>query len=158
MGPQKQLGSPGHSASSAFRVSRVGLDALPICLAIRQEVFIEGQRVPPECEVDGLDECCLHFLAWLGEQPVGTARLFPTNATTMKVQRVAVRAPARGSGIGRALMQALSDEARRQGAKLLLLDSQVEAIPFYERLGYRAEGEIFIDAGIEHRRMRLGLA
>ena len=37
-------------------------------------------------------------------------------------------------------------------------DAQVRAIGFYERLGFRAEGGEFLDAGIPHRRMRLRLA
>ena len=36
-----------------------------------------------------------------------------------------------------------------------VLDAQIQVIPFYERLGFVAEGDVFLDAGIEHRRMRL---
>ena len=33
------------------------------------------------------------------------------------------------------------------------LGAQLHAIPFYERLGYVASGEVYLDAGIEHRWM-----
>jgi predicted GNAT family N-acyltransferase len=35
----------------------------------------------------------------------------------------------------------------------VLLNAQIQALPFYLRHGFRAEGEAFLDAGIAHRRM-----
>ena len=35
-----------------------------------------------------------------------------------------------------------------------MLNGQISAQPFYERLGYEAYGEIFLDANIEHRAMK----
>jgi predicted GNAT family N-acyltransferase len=37
----------------------------------------------------------------------------------------------------------------------LLLEAQVQVIPFYERLGFAAEGPVYLDADIEHRLMRM---
>jgi predicted GNAT family N-acyltransferase len=34
-----------------------------------------------------------------------------------------------------------------------MLDAQEQAMPFYASLGYVAEGEMFPEAGIPHRRM-----
>ncbi|CAG1007684.1 phosphinothricin acetyltransferase [Burkholderiales bacterium] len=42
-------------------------------------------------------------------------------------------------GVGRALMAALEDEARAAGRTALLLDASVNAIAFYESLGWRQE-------------------
>ncbi|MFY9494463.1 MAG: GNAT family N-acetyltransferase, partial [Limnochordia bacterium] len=38
-----------------------------------------------------------------------------------------------------------------------IVDAQLQAIPFYSRLGFVAEGDEFLDGGIPHRRMRLRL-
>ena len=54
-------------------------------------------------------------------------------------------------------MQFVLDEAQRRGFPEAVLDSQTYAIPFYERLGFVAEGEEFDDAGIPHFLMRRGL-
>jgi predicted GNAT family N-acyltransferase len=35
----------------------------------------------------------------------------------------------------------------------LSLAAQVHAIPFYERFGFVAHGDVFLEAGIEHREM-----
>ncbi|HMV68643.1 MAG TPA: GNAT family N-acetyltransferase [Myxococcota bacterium] len=34
------------------------------------------------------------------------------------------------------------------------MHAQDDAVPFYEALGYRAEGEPFVQAGVLHRAMR----
>ncbi|EHJ93142.1 GNAT family N-acetyltransferase [Vreelandella boliviensis] len=120
---------------------------------IRRRVFIDEQSVPLEEEWDGLDPECVHFLATLDGQPVGTARLLPD----AHIGRVAVLADARGTGIGVLLMQAAIEAARYAGHAQVALSAQVHALAFYERLGFVAHGDEFLDAGIPHREMTLSL-
>ena len=141
----------------SLRVERVGLDLLPTCLELRRVVFIDEQGVPADEEVDGLDPLCTHFLAWNDDRPVGTARLWLTPDGRAKAQRVAVLAATRGQGVGAALMAALEEEALRLGHAAVVLGAQLTAVPFYLRLGYLEQGEVFLDAGIPHRMMRRGL-
>ena len=42
-------------------------------------------------------------------------------------------------------------------SSMVILDSQVQAIGFYETLGFAARGGTFMDAGIPHRHMVLSL-
>ena len=127
------------------------------CFEIRRVVFMVEQAVPEEEEYDGLDKDCLHFMASLDNKPVGTARLRITDENQAKAERVAVYQEVRGYGIGRILMEALEHKARSLGHQSMLLSSQTHAIPFYERIGYKAYGDIFMDAGIPHRWMRKAL-
>jgi predicted GNAT family N-acyltransferase len=127
------------------------------CRRMRRLVFIEEQGVSEADEVDGLDASAIHLLAWAGERPVGTARLLVKGATG-KIGRVCVLAEARGTGLGAALIRAaLAELARRPGVRDAVLGSQSYATGFYEKLGFRAEGEEFLDAGIPHRHMRRAL-
>lgn len=126
---------------------------LSICLEIRREVFIEEQHVPRAEEIDGLDWECVHFLAADQGAPVGTARLRRLEPGLMKVERVAVRRSHRRRGVGAAIMNAVETEAFRLGANDLVLAAQVGALSFYTRLGWVAEGPVFDDAGIPHRKM-----
>lgn len=118
---------------------------------IRRVVFIEEQQVPLEEEWDGRDDTCRHFLALRGDTALGTARLLPDG----HIGRVAVRREARGLGIGVALMQAAIASARRLGHAQVELAAQTHALAFYENLGFTAFGEVFMEAGIPHRNMRL---
>ena len=131
-------------------------DDLPTCFALRRTVFIDEQQVPEDEEWDGRDADCVHFLALLDGVAVGTARLREVDGKG-KAERVAVLASARKAGAGRAVMEALHDEARRKGLPRVVLAAQLSALPFYERLGYAAWGGVFDDAGIPHRWMGLEL-
>jgi GNAT superfamily N-acetyltransferase len=59
-----------------------------------------------------------------------------------EVQRVAVAAGARSTGIGRLLMSEVEEEARRQGLTLLWLTTHdgSDACAFYEAVGYTRLG------------------
>lgn len=122
-------------------------------LAIRFEVFVHEQNVAPELEVDGLDPKCLHALAFEDENPIATGRLLEDG----HIGRVAVLKPYRNRGIGIAIMKTLIEAARERSLATVCLSSQTHAIAFYERLGFKAQGEIYLDAGIDHIDMVLPL-
>jgi predicted GNAT family N-acyltransferase len=145
---------PAMPPRAEIRVAEPG--ELAQCLAIRREVFVDEQRVPLHEEVDAHDAAAIHFVALVDGAAVGTARLRMLPDGTPKAERVAVRAPWRRRGVGEALMRALESAAR--GASEIVLNAQVPVIAFYERLGYRAEGPVFDEAGIPHRAMRKRLS
>ena len=131
--------------------------------AVRMTVFVEEQAVPPEEELDAYDVAAMHFLARLAADTtssgiVGTARLVDKGHGTGKVGRVAVLREHRGQGVGALLMRHIEQAARASGFTELILEAQCHALPFYEKLGYVAEGDIFLDCNIEHRLMRKSLA
>jgi predicted GNAT family N-acyltransferase len=123
-------------------------------LDVRREVFIDEQGVPEHRELDGRDDAATHFVAYEGGRPVGAARLRGYDATTAKVERVAVLEPERGRGLGRELMAVVEAAATDEGFDEVLLHAQVPVVGFYERLGYEVTSETFEDAGIPHREMR----
>lgn len=120
--------------------------------SIRQRVFVEEQNVPPELEWDEFDASSVHFLAFDAKRDaVGTGRLQPDG----KITRMAVLPAARGAGIGAALLEALLFAAIHQGKAVPWLHAQAEAVGFYEAFGFTVVGNPFMEAGIEHRKMRL---
>ena len=125
---------------------------------IRHSVFVHEQHVPVEEELDDKDprEDTRHWLIQDQDQnPIATARMLPDG----KVGRVAVMKAWRGKNIGNLIMGAIIRYACTQTSlDKLYLGSQVSAIPFYEKLGFVAEGDQFLDAGIPHRNMTLALA
>ena len=127
------------------------------CRALRRTVFIEEQGVSEADEVDDLDDQAIHILATQDGVPIGSARLL-TYGDTGKVGRVCVLRDARGTGLGAALMQAAVTQFRTiPGITKVKLGAQLQALSFYERLGFTSYGPVFLDAGIEHRDMVLNL-
>ena len=113
---------------------------------IREAVFIAEQAVPPELEWDADDAGALHFLAFEGDYAVGTARLLPDG----EIGRVSVLRDWRGLKIGDALMHAVIGHAEHLQMHPQRLSAQVQAAPFYERLGFVTVGEEFLEVGIAH--------
>lgn len=121
--------------------------------AVRREVFVLEQAVPEDEEHDAHDMTATHVVAVTDGEVVGTLRLLflPEH---VKIGRVAVRAAYRGRGIARDMMVFAMGEARKRGATRFSLAAQVDKLGFYERLGYTAHGETFLDAGIPHQAMK----
>jgi len=131
-------------------------EEMDACFAIRDVVFLREQNVDPAIERDGLDDQCIHYIAEIAGEPVATARARMLG-DKVKIERVAVLRTARGTGTGAALMRFLmadlAAEARAAG-RHFFLSSQCQAIPFYERLGFRVCSGEYLDADIPHRDMR----
>ena len=113
---------------------------------IRETVFIAEQAVPPELEWDAEDAEALHFLVYEGDYPIGTARLLPDG----HIGRVSVLKDWRGLKVGDALLRAVITEAEQRGLQHQMLSAQVQATPFYERLGFAIVSGEYLDAGIPH--------
>jgi len=122
----------------------------PVLQRIRRAVFIEEQKMQESDEWDDDDAVSVHVLARLNREPVGTGRLNPAG----KIGRIAVFSGLRGRGVGATILRHLIEEARRRGIRNPYLHAQVRALPFYEKLGFRSEGDEFDEAGILHVRMR----
>lgn len=87
---------------------------------------------------------------------IGTALLIPNHPDpgVGKVTQVAVDPQRQGEGIGRRLMVTLESHAfGRLGLREVYCHAQNTAVGFYERLGWRVEGDEFIEAGIPHHKM-----
>ena len=119
-------------------------------ITIRRSVFIDEQNVSEAEEIDGLDAQHSHVLCSDSNtrQAVGCARI----SSSGKIGRMAILKPYRNAGLGAAIMRFCNDMVLQRGQQPYL-DAQTEAIGFYEKLGYRAQGETFMDANIPHRAM-----
>lgn len=122
---------------------------------IRQKVFVEEQQVDSREEYDEFEPTSIHYLVFVNEQPVGTARWRITK-DGIKLERFAVLKEFRNAGAGRAVLMKVLEDVIPLGKKIYL-NAQVKAMKFYEREGFKAEGEMFIEANIQHYRMTLQL-
>ncbi len=124
---------------------------------LRVRVFCEEQGVSREEELDELDDEALHVVARDETGVIATCRLRFTDEGC-KLERMAVERRLRGLGAGTWLLEVAEREARQRGAETMVLHAQTRSGAFYEANGYRPEGELFSEAGIEHVRMTKQLA
>ena len=122
--------------------------------AIRQQVFIDEQGIPAQMEWDDADASCLHAVACnrLGVA-LATGRLMEHVPGVVKIGRMAVLRPLRGSKVGRAVLDALMASARERGFREAVLHAQLSAVPFYKRAGFTERGTVYEEAGIAHIEM-----
>ncbi|MBT9286650.1 MULTISPECIES: GNAT family N-acetyltransferase [Bacillus] len=120
---------------------------------IRKEVFVKEQHVPEEEEIDQFEDTSEHIVIYDGGQPVGAGR-WRLKDGHGKLERICVMKSHRSLGVGAVIMQALEKAAAAKGADSFILHAQTQAVPFYEKQGYRVtSGEEFLDAGIPHLEM-----
>lgn len=122
--------------------------------SLRYRIFCEEKAVPVELERDADDQIALHVLVRDQGEPVAVARMVPRKEFGAKIGRLAVLEEHRRRGIGTILIRKLENQARRQGQRQVVLDAPLDVLEYYHKLGYRAFGEVFRDAGVLHRSMR----
>ncbi|WP_152206876.1 GNAT family N-acetyltransferase [Marinobacter changyiensis] len=138
-----------------LRIRKYSWQLVPeVVKEIRQSVFIDEQRVPPEMEWDDTDSIADHFLALLPDNtPVAVARMFPSLTQTANIGRMAVLPAYRRQGVGEQLLQHMIREAASDCPDLYL-SAQIAAVAFYQRAGFHVCSMPYEDAGIQHVDMR----
>jgi predicted GNAT family N-acyltransferase len=120
------------------------------CLFIRKQVFIIGQNIPVEIELDDDKIDATYFLANVSGNPVGTARYRKTDFG-IKLERFAVLENARNFGVGKALVLFIINYLKNE--KKIYLNAQKSVIGFYEKLGFVPVGDQFYEASIPHKKL-----
>lgn len=132
-------------------------DRINDCIRIRRAVFVAEQGVPEELEIDekdGAGSGCDHFLMLdCAGRPFGTFRAYYETETNVHLQRFCILKEMRGLGFGREALRFVEEHYAPLGAEKIVLGAQCTAVPFYEKCGYTAVSEVFLDAGMPHRMM-----
>ena len=121
---------------------------------IREQVFIQEQKVTPELEWDGMDEKAMHFLVFKDEEAIGCARALEIK-NYMQLGRMAVLKKYRGIGVGSALLEKAIVTAKLNQLSSIHISAQCNAIDFYMKFGFKVMSDIYLDAEILHRDMTL---
>jgi predicted GNAT family N-acyltransferase len=125
---------------------------------IRRKVFMEEQKVSEQDEYDGLDEASVHFLAFFGSQPAGTAR-WRYGKNGVKLERFATLVSFRGKGIGKALVKEVLKDvlATVPLGTRIFLHAQIEVVDLYQSEGFITVGQQFEECNILHIEMEYNL-
>jgi ribosomal protein S18 acetylase RimI-like enzyme len=88
--------------------------------------------------------------AFEDERILGCCMLVEELPGTVRLRQMAVLNDLQGKGIGRALMNFAENLARDRGYKTLRMHARVNAVGFYEKVGYKVLGEQFVEVTIPH--------
>jgi predicted GNAT family N-acyltransferase len=131
-----------------FRVATTPADVLK-AYSVRSIVFIEEQACPYAEEFDGLDRGAVHIIGEEQGEPVAVGRM-RFLGDYAKLERIAIRAAARGRGLGHQLVDFMVDVARHYGFRRYTMHAQAHLVHFYSQHGFTCHGDLFQEAGIDH--------
>ncbi len=77
----------------------------------------------------------------------------PLAGATAHLRQMAVANEQQRRGVGRTLVEHAECEVWSRGIERIVLHARVEAIGFYQRLGYECEGGHYLEVGIPHQTM-----
>lgn len=125
---------------------------------LRTQVFVGEQNVTEAEEFDGLDDDCVHYLAKVAGVVAGTLRIRPLKnheEGDVKIERICVSQAFRGHGVGRKIVEKVLKDLKSQGHQNVILYGQTHALGFYQSFGFKPYGDEFLDARIQHRKLKL---
>ncbi|MBQ4101319.1 MAG: GNAT family N-acetyltransferase [Oscillospiraceae bacterium] len=118
-------------------------------MKVRILVFVEEQGFVDE--FDEIDAVATHFVAYDGDHPIGTCRLFWDDIKKRyTIGRLAVVKEYRGRSLGRRLLASAEEETKKQGGEALYLHAQCRAEGFYQKAGYTSFGPVEPEEGCPH--------
>lgn len=119
----------------------------------RTEVFLLEQRIICQ-DLDGVDYQSLHCFFERDGRVVAYLRAYRAEDSTVRIGRV-LSIP-HGIGLGTRLMkEALPKIRELLNGNIITLHSQKHAQGFYEKLGFSATSDAFLEEGVPHVAMTL---
>ena len=131
-----------------------GMEGAEKSRIVRKAVFVEEQGVPQEIEDDEFDAEAVFANLYEDGEIKATARYIIKNKECL-IGRVAVLKSDRCRGFGEGVMAVLMDEIFANNISEINIHSQVQAKKFYEQLGFKPYGDVYLEAGIEHINMKI---
>ena len=139
----------------AFR--ELSVDELYEALKLRCAVFVIEQNCNYQ-DMDDKDQLSFHLLGFEGERLIAYARLLPQGVSYKEasIGRVVVNKACRGKDHGKTLMvKAIASAKEKFDTNEIVISAQCYLEKFYGGLGFRPEGESYLEDDIPHIKMRL---
>jgi GNAT superfamily N-acetyltransferase len=118
-------------------------DETAILRALRMKVLYPGLSESKQFYPGDEDPTAVHVGAFDGETLVGIASLYDREDGTMQLRGMAVDTSLQRGGVGAAIVRFSEQVARGRGCPSLWCNARLAAVGFYERLGWRTEGDLF---------------
>lgn len=123
-------------------------------LALRYEILRKPLGLDFTPEELKQEENDILIAAFEEEKMLGCCFLTAIDSNGVKLRQLAVQNNLQGKGIGASLMNFAENIARDRGYRTIQLNARKVALEFFEKQGYKVEGDEFIQLGIPHYLMK----
>jgi putative N-acetyltransferase (TIGR04045 family) len=133
---------------------------LELHLAIRRRVFVEAQGLFEDDDRDARDDdpATLHAVGLAGDHVAGAVRLYRLDRRGLwKGDRLAVLPADRVNRLGAMLVRFAVATAGELGGREMVAQIQLPNVRFFERLGWRRDGDPASQFGVLHQPMAIEL-
>jgi ElaA protein len=143
-----------------FKVKKfnaISVDELYDILQLRQQIFVVEQNCI-YLDADGIDKKCLHLLGLLNNKIVAYARIIPEGISykTPSIGRVVIDEKHRGNKYAYKLMnKAIKITTEKFKQKKITISAQLYLKEFYQNLGFKTVGDVYLDCDLPHLKMIL---
>lgn len=136
--------------------NQLNVNELYQLLQLREQVFqIEQNSL--YVDLDDQDQQALHLLVSQQDKLLGYLRLLQPRNDVIKLGRIVLQSEARGSGLGRRLIDAGLAKARQLNATATVqISAQTALEGYYQSFGFVTVSEPYDDGGVLHQDMVLG--
>ena len=126
---------------------------------LRNEVFVQEQKIFPETDVDQYDRDAVHIVAIDKStgKVVGVVRCYKKEEDSWFGGRLGAAPAYRNGQVGSSLVRLAVKTAKSNGCKKFLAYIQPQNVKFFERLDWKTVGEPVIYQGLSHQLMEADL-
>ena len=121
--------------------------------ALREKVLRQPLGLSLHNEDTSGDVLDLVYVALKDQKVVGCLMAKKLSDGLLKLRQMAVDTDFQANGIGKLLMQYAEANARQSEYEKIELHARQNVQGFYERLGYKAYGPVFVEVNIPHVKM-----
>jgi|TARA_B100001094_G_C18190002_1_gene806495 ElaA protein len=132
--------------------SEISKNQLFAILNLRISVFVVEQNCPYQ-EIDQSDLIANHVFGKVDDHIMAVGRFYKKNNTVF-IGRIAIEKRYRNNGYARELMIFILNNIKKEFPNLeVVLSAQEYLINFYHSLGFKKQGNIYLEDGIPHLKM-----
>ena len=89
----------------------------------------------------------------VSDELIGGLIMVPISSDEIRIMQVAIDVVRQGEGIGRKLIEYAESVAKEIGYEKMVMHAMLSVVGFYEKLGFKQEGDIFEEKGVRLVRM-----
>ena len=89
----------------------------------------------------------------LDDKLVGGLMMIPLDDKTIRLMQVAVDGRYQGEGVGKKLVEYAISRAKEAGFSVMIMHAMLNVVGFYEKLGFKQQGDIFEENGVTFANM-----
>lgn len=89
----------------------------------------------------------------LDDKLVGGLMMIPLDDKTIRLMQVAVDGRYQGEGVGKKMIEYALHRAKEAGYSVVIMHAMLNVVGFYEKLGFKQQGDIFEENGVTFAKM-----